>query len=73
MRHARTPKFQLSGPTVHSYTAAVHYIVSCRKIYVFLGGVGSFKFNKMKQISVYLDAWAPMACPQEVSAMSPGP
>ena len=20
MRHARTPKFQLSGPTVHSYT-----------------------------------------------------
>ena len=22
MRHARSPKFQLSGPTVHSYTVA---------------------------------------------------
>ena len=24
MRHAWTPKFQLSGPTVHSYTVTLH-------------------------------------------------
>ena len=25
MRYAWTPKFQLSGPTVHSYTVTLHF------------------------------------------------